>query len=147
MAVCKSDQAEWYERSRWVVTLSNGERIFQDSDDAWYELYDYVVENGLRIAGMYLQFRSHYVTLPEEAEGYYFARGVTAGFGMLGQDTKETFFAGVLVGDVIHIKEYLVPELESMFDAQRKPIDAGKKLISNVQEEIQLCSWRKDTNR
>jgi len=62
-------------KSRWIVSLSNGETIFEDYRDdeepAWTRLALYVHENDLSITGMRVQFESGLgIKLPSGQEGY-----------------------------------------------------------------------------
>src|SRR5688500_10269504 len=73
---------------RWVAVLSNGETVYQDDDrpgikpeSAWIRLGNYVNNRGLHIVALSFQFRSHVISLPENADGYYFAKGALAFWG------------------------------------------------------------------
>ena len=84
--VCKQDDWFTQEEAHWVVDLSNGERIWQDDNrpeifpaSAWLRLRQYLEETSADIIRMFIQFRSHIeFPLPENAEGYYFAKGSLA---------------------------------------------------------------------
>ena len=66
---------EFVPKTRWIVSLSNGETIFEDhrSDEApaWERLARYVLANNLSITGMRVQFDSGLkINLPSGQEGY-----------------------------------------------------------------------------
>jgi len=65
---------EFVPQNRWVVSLSNGETIFEDSRPiapTWARLAEYVEENGLSITGFRVQFKNGLeVKIPSGQEGY-----------------------------------------------------------------------------
>lgn len=66
---------EFVPKSRWIVSLSNGETIFEDyrvnEEPAWERLALYVEANSLSITGMRVQFESGLeIKLPSGQEGY-----------------------------------------------------------------------------
>lgn len=62
-------------KTRWIVSLSNGETIFEDHrenmEPAWLRLSKYVKQNDLSITGMRVQFETGLgIKLPSGQEGY-----------------------------------------------------------------------------
>jgi hypothetical protein len=61
-------------KDRWIVSLSNGETIFEDSLkdtlSAWRRLGIYVKENKLAITNLRLQIGGRQVELPPHQSGY-----------------------------------------------------------------------------
>lgn len=62
-------------KTRWIVSLSNGETIFEDhrkdQPPAWQRLAEYVEEEDLSITAMRVQFDSGLeIKLPSGQEGY-----------------------------------------------------------------------------
>jgi hypothetical protein len=127
--VCKDPNDEYtFERVRWVVDLSNGERIYQDENrpgvnpKAWLRLREYVCENHLAITNLFLQFRSNIVTpLPKNAKGYYFVNAILAALGDGDQRLIHYFNIGYYDGDVIHITKWQAPELLQVDSEVRSP--------------------------
>lgn len=84
--------------NRWIVSLSNGETIFEDRikglPPAWERLATYVKLNGLKITKMRVQFDGGKleVSLPPHKEGYIQKKKV----GSTGMWTKEQWCVGHL---------------------------------------------------
>lgn len=130
-----------YERqTRWVVELNNGERVYQDDNrpgmdppQAWLRLKNYCESNGLKITGMWIQFRTNIVELPKNALGYFFSKGVS-GIAFSEDSTYETYNVGTLIGDRVHCITYRCPELIIERDRLRELDDRMVEtcLIRNV---------------
>lgn len=94
----------------WMVELSNGVTVYQDDDDgnSWAQLKQYVEDNGLYLKNMHIRFRDHIEQIGSDSEAYYFVNSILAStFGY-----QQSFFVtGVVAGDVIHCKEWIIPEL------------------------------------
>ncbi len=117
--VCKTDDEYVRERVRWVIDLSNAERIYQDDDrpgvyprSAWERLRLYCYENKVFIVNMYLQFRSNVVNcLPTNAPAYFFSHQVIGVFG------SDITIGCYLVGHVnensetVRVQQWKTPEL------------------------------------
>ena len=62
------------QKDRWIVSLSNGETIFEDqlkdALSAWRRLGIYVKEKKLAITNLRLQIGGRHVELPSHQEGY-----------------------------------------------------------------------------
>lgn len=65
---------EFVPKSKWIVSLSNGETIFEDCrpslPPAWKRLGEYLKENKLAITKMRVQFPPYGVNLPSNQKGY-----------------------------------------------------------------------------
>jgi len=65
---------EFVPDNRWIVSLSNGETIFEDKrpiEPTWARLAKYVKDNRLSITGMRVQFKNGLeVKMPAGQEGY-----------------------------------------------------------------------------
>jgi hypothetical protein len=119
--------------SRWIVELSNGERIIQDDgrpnvypESAWLRLCNYCDLNGIYIENMYLQFRSHIEQVGRGKDGYYFCRSV---LGSLADNSNiHMFNVGVTEGDGINVTKWRVPELIP-FGNEVRTIDECKEFL------------------
>lgn len=119
---------------RWVVVLSNGQRVFQDDErpgqhphSAWERLYYYCLHNDLYIVDMYIQFRSHVESMPSNCDGYFFSKAVLS--GMLEGKTKQLFLIGTLNGQTLSINTWQLPELLITETEERNPEVCGVNLI------------------
>ncbi len=106
------------DNTRWVAKLSNGFSVFEDDNrpgleqkNSWLRLKEYIEETGLRIVGMYLQFRSHIEKMPDNAAGYYLSKGAGVYFGAGTSPTYQFLIAGVLDNDVVRCTWWKCPEL------------------------------------
>jgi hypothetical protein len=105
------------ERPYWVVSLFNGESIFQYDFDAdgnhvnsWRELKSYVEENKLSIEGAWLWFRDHSEEIGVGKAGYFFIYSVLA--DAFSGEHRYSYVCGTLEEDgKVHCKKWLVPEL------------------------------------
>ena len=137
--------------ARWIARLSNGQVVHQDDNrpgvkphSAWVRLAEYIREHGLRIEALWLQFRDHVERpLPENAEGYFFAR--VAGAVWPGDTTLDFYLLGYLENVLedsltnarVVVKRYKTPELIACDSEVRDPNDVeamgqGQFLIRNV---------------
>lgn len=134
MQLCTKEDDFVFERLRWVVHLSDGNKVFQDDGrpgikpaSAWIRLGNYIRRNGIYITNMKLQFRSNVVGIGEDADGYFFCQSVartnitpvTAGF----------YLAGTLRDGILQVAKYKVPELVLVKEEKRNPAEAGLCLI------------------
>src|SRR5688500_6949137 len=86
MGLCRSEDDFILEKLRWIVTLSNGEKIYQDDDrpgeaepKAWLRLREYVHQNSLSITKFEIQFCSHIEEAASaNADGYFFVQAIDA---------------------------------------------------------------------
>jgi hypothetical protein len=119
---------------RWVVTLNDGNRVYQDDDrpemnpkSAWERLGLVCEANKLYIVDMYLQFRSHLEHLPSNADGYYFAKSIMGSFG---SDKNWHFYVvGTLKNGILKVDTWKLPELIINESEERSIEDAGINLI------------------
>ena len=140
-AVCKHPDLYFGELADtncvWTVTLSNGEKIFQDDgrpgveeSSAWIRLGRYCRNNSLSIVKMILSFRSNEILVGENARGYYFCKGLSA--LLFSNESNDLYMAGTLndEGSLI-VNRWKVPELFSEGSESRNPAVAGDCLITN----------------
>lgn len=132
-------------QARWMVELSDGRTVIQDDNrpgcepaSAWIRLGNYCRTHNVRIAKMWLQFRSNTIQdiLPANADGYYFCKSA---LGMLCTSTTMQF---MLIGHLTHasndasmlvVQRWKVPELLFIEQEPRDPSKAGECLIEQPQ--------------
>lgn len=117
--LCRNPRDEWLnveERPIWTVVLNNDEVIYGDDSrpgiepsSAWLRLIDYCRENNLYVVGLDIRFRDHVISLPQNAIGYYFSRGVWA--QMISNSSTECFVIGIVEDGRLEVTWYCVPEL------------------------------------
>ena len=103
------------EKTIWIATLADNTKVYQDDNrpgvspsSAWIRLGNYLRRNVLGIAGMALKFRSHIEILPQNAAGYYLARGI---LGHPGSPNKHFLVAGFQAEDKVICRWFKTPEL------------------------------------
>lgn len=119
---------------RWVVTLSDGRKVYQDDDrpgvtpnSAWIRLGIFLEKNpDLSIVDMTIGFRSHIVDVGKNAKGYFFSKSLMASAGT--NEVMGFFVVGTLSEYGLRIKKYLVPEIEQVEEEVRYPLE-GESLI------------------
>tara|TARA_R110002020_G_scaffold406830_1_gene616979 strand:- start:739 stop:1191 length:453 start_codon:yes stop_codon:yes gene_type:complete len=118
----------------WIVTLSNGETVYQDDDrpevepaSAWLRLKTYCQENDLHIESMKIKNRSNVVETNAGADGYFFCKG--AGGYMFGEETFLSFSIGTLENGELKVRRWSLPEIEPSTIEARDPATAGDMLI------------------
>lgn len=125
-------------RPVWAARLSSGATVWMDDgrpgcvpSSAWVRLAERLRRSGERIDLLWLRFRSHEVRpLPERADGYYFSLGAAMTDGL---DEAVRFYAvGALVGGVLTVTRWRVPELLPIDSDRRDPATAGPRLILNT---------------
>ena len=112
----KKNRDKWIKRYRsnkhatWVnVRLTNGEEHYYDQYEGWRSLKERCDKENLFIQEMSLQFRSHQVDIDlTDAEGIYLIRSL---MGQLGGNTRDYLTTGILKGDKVYKKMWIVPEL------------------------------------
>ena len=105
----------------WQATLSNGLVVFQDDynpayvqeHSAWIRLKKYCQQNKLYITNLILVFRTHIIDIPQNKDGYYFSKGVTAWCS--DDKTYHQYIVGYVEDDKVYTTSYIIPELEPMF--------------------------------
>jgi len=102
--------------TRWVVKLNNDQNVYYDDyrpglnePSSWVRLKDYCTQNNLKIKDMYLQFRSHYESLPPNKERYFFCK-CSRGH-MQTKKTEQFYIAGYVENGSLITKKYSVPAL------------------------------------
>jgi len=119
----------------WIVTLSDGETVYQDDDrpgvephSAWERLGTHCKENNLYITGMKIKNRSHVEVVGEGGDGYYFCK--SAGKFMFGDRTNHSFIAGILENGELRVRHWSLPEIVPDQFEIRDPAEAGVCLIT-----------------
>lgn len=120
--------------TRWEATLNNGEVVLQDDGrphvdehSAWIRLKQYCDYHKLYITKMRFGFMSNMKRLPENMDGYYFAKGARGAFGM--SKTIHLFFVGYIKNDELFVECWKVPEMLKETVEKRDIRKAGKCLI------------------
>ena len=141
MGVCTQEDDFTKEKLKWIATLSNGERVYQDDNRpgeeetvAWLRLKKYVNDNELSITNIHIQFFSHIEeAVPSNSLGYYFIRSVDA-FAFAG-DTNNTrhyyIFGSLKEDDRVEIRKWLVPEIIPVSTEMRNVEKDDRCLIIN----------------
>lgn len=124
MGVCKEFDAYVHHgmvdglMTLWIAELSNGETIYSDDDrpgeenwNAWSRLKNYVEVNNLKINKLKLKYKSNEISLPDNAEGYFFMHGAKALLTNEYQHRVTCYIVGYVENNQIHITWYKVPEL------------------------------------
>ena len=96
--------------SVWIkCKLTNGEEFFYDHQIGWKLIKQECDTKGVFVEELYLQFRSHEVTIDVEgAEAIYLVRSV---MGQMGGESRQFYTTGRLESDKMHKKMWLTPEL------------------------------------
>ena len=94
----------------WIkIKLTTGKEIFFEDYRQWQAIKDVCEKTGVFIQNFHLQFRSHEVKIDiTDADGIYFIRSV---MGQMGGDTKHYYTVGVIRGDIVSKKMFIIPEL------------------------------------
>lgn len=94
----------------WIrCSLSNGEELFYDNFDGWRIIKEKCEREKLFFNSLSLQFRSHKVNIDlKDCDGVYLIRSV---MGQIGNDTKNYYTFGRIVGDKVKKQMWLIPEL------------------------------------
>lgn len=135
----------------WIAKLSNGETAYQDDgvydyDTAsWYRLFDYCQENGLYVVDFRIAFRSHTEIICKDSDGVLFGQGVSGGIGGY---LKQFYLTGILDGDTLVVKKWVVPELiqvpfiDGRMEQKRDPLQylESKQLIIRPGHEIHISN-------
>jgi len=106
------------EKARWVATLSNGLKVYQDDDrpgeeinSAWIRLKTYLeISKEISIIGLHLQFRSNIIyPLPQNSKGYFFSNKIVQFIG--GSPLRFMVVGYVDEKEKIHTQTFNIPEL------------------------------------
>ena len=94
----------------WIkVKLSSGEEFFFSKYDEWKIIKTLCSKIGSHVVEFFLQFRSHEIEIDvKDADGVYFVRSI---MGQFGGDTKHYYTVGVINGDNVYKKMFIIPEL------------------------------------
>lgn len=118
----------------WIAGLENGETIYQDDyrpgmepQSAWLRLRKYCYENDTYITSLVLKFRSHTELVAENAEGYYFARGVMG--SPFWKQSVQQYVTGVVNCGNVPIRVWRVPELIVMEEELRELDKVNKECL------------------
>lgn len=118
------------EKSRWVATLSNNFKVYQDDDrpgeeiaSAWLRLQRYCEIGKVSIISLHLQFRSNIIhPLPQNAKGYFFSNKIVQFVG--GKEPFKFFVLGSVDDkDVITTQTFKIPELIKLEESKRNLSD------------------------
>jgi hypothetical protein len=142
MGLCKNPHDEFIsEKLRWIVTLSNGEKIYQDDDrpgedepKTWIRLKEYIKENNLSITNFDLQFITHVEeAAPPNKLGYYFVQAVDAvAFSGRVDGTRKYYIIGYLDQDgLVKTKRWMIPEIIQVSGDIREVLEDDPRLIVN----------------
>lgn len=128
----------------WFAKLSDGRTVFQDEgrpganpQQAWLRLRTFVLDTKLAIVGIGLKFRSNEALrpVPENADGYYFGRGIMTTFGV---KPVHYYYLGSLVGGRLMVGRWVVPDLtlEAVTERATDLALANHNLILNPTKEL-----------
>lgn len=94
----------------WIkCKLTNGDEFFYDHHIGWKMIKNECDKKGVFVEEMYLQFRSHEVTIDvAEAEAVYLIRSV---MGQMGGESRQYYTTGRLEDDKMRKQMWLIPEL------------------------------------
>lgn len=140
MRVCKSYDEYIQDKDHpiWVLTLSNGESIYQDdgryqitekdettgesvvvfSDDAFTRAKEYIESEQLSVTNIAIRFRSHCVQVHQNIDNHIMFTKVIGAHAfveqekMYVQESNLYYTFGVYNGDKLVCKRYKVPEIE-----------------------------------
>ncbi len=119
--------------TRWTIGLSDGRFVTQDDDrpgaepaSTWLRLKEFLaIYPDLRVVDFHIDFRDHRVSLPANADGYYFAKSVRATYGV----SAEHYTVGYLTDGIWSIVWYKVPELISTLEETRFDSEVNDKFV------------------
>lgn len=136
-------------QTRWVATLNNGEKVFQDDDrpgvkpnSAWLRLGRYCQKNQLYIQKLVFQFRSNVITVGEDVDGFFFSKVV---LGAINSEKNTHFYlGGTLEGGIIYVRRWKIPELLEVKSErhERLPEEVGEALITKYGKEVHFENVR-----
>jgi hypothetical protein len=137
--IVSKEEDEWlrdrYEdSSRWIVHLSNGERVIQDDgrpgvtpESAWLRLQKYCEINKVHIKSMYVQFRSHIEHMPNDRDGYYFCKAILGEWGAT--RAVQMYNIGSVCNNQVEVIKWRIPELIPFGDEVRTIEECEKFII------------------
>jgi hypothetical protein len=129
------------EKCKWIVTLSDGTRIYQDDDRpgqnercTWIRLKSYLADSDLSIVRFQIQFFDHIEEVaPPNAQAYYFVQAVDAIACTGERTTYHYYIVGALLDGVIQTYRWMVPEIVCVRTEIREASPDDPKLIINGQ--------------
>ena len=94
----------------WVkIKLTDGREFYFNKYKLWEGVKAYCKAHSVFIEEFCLQFRSHEIKIDiSDAEGIYLIRSI---LGQMGGDSKHYYTVGIIKGDVVHKKMWIIPEL------------------------------------
>ena len=94
----------------WIkIKMTDGKELFFDEYESWHSVKTMCDATGVFISHFHLQFRSHEIKIDiKDADGLYFIRSA---MGQMGGETKHYYTVGVIKGDVVTKKMFIIPEL------------------------------------
>ena len=109
------------------IILDNNETAFLKEFDEWLILKEYCEDTNSSVENIRVRFRDHVELVAEEADGYFFTKGVGGWVGT--EDAQENFFIiGKLYGDVVMKAWWKIPEITKT-QTDRVPVEEMKNLI------------------
>jgi len=111
----------------WICTLSDGTLVYQDDErpnidppQAWFRLKHYIENSDLSIVRMELNFRSHTEIVGDNAEAFFFAKGI---LGSLSTNSlTHQYVAGTVIDGKLTTTTWRVPELLSSYENEERKI-------------------------
>ena len=94
----------------WVkVKLTDGKEFYFNKYQHWKGVKSYCEKTSVFVEEFCLQFRSHEIKIDmSDADGIYFIRSI---LGQMGADSKHYYTVGIIKGEVVHKKMWIIPEL------------------------------------
>lgn len=108
-----TDWLEEYKKNKyntWIrAILTNSQEIYLKEYSEWLDLKTYCIKNNLGIIKVGLQYRSHSIEVDlNNTDGAYLVRSILATFG---QEEKQTYTIGKIIGSKVHKTIWIIPEL------------------------------------
>lgn len=114
----------WESSPRWEAQLSNGQTAYYVNDDSWFALKKYCEEEKIYITRFLVGFRDHIEVF--SGGSIFFRHGARQNWRS--QKTRPLYLVGKVNGEV-HIKKYLMPELEFLTEETRSIEECEKGII------------------
>lgn len=116
----------------WVAKIESGGEIascYEYQDPCWGTFKKFVEQNGYKVVGLSLKFRSHEVSLPNNTDGYICVNGV-AGDMTTGQNFSFKKIGYVFDGKIT-LLQYRTPTLEFMEQETKDVKDYAHMIVWN----------------
>lgn len=125
-------QSIFESQTLWVVTLSNGEDVYQDDcrygieNNSWLRLKKELNSSNLYITSLRFVFRSHVESIDRDADGYFFIKGFMG--SIIGNHRTSLYIGGTLLNNVVTVKTFQVPEL-LLIEEEIRTIEACEECL------------------